>query len=95
VHSLQVRAVKHGMHLNEFGLWRWVGSVDADPDAGAEAPPTERRGRRPKTSALALEGLGSMWELVPTDTEQDIFDALGAEWVEPARRGWEFIERAR
>ncbi|KAJ7701481.1 hypothetical protein B0H17DRAFT_1195267 [Mycena rosella] len=32
--DLRIRASKIGMHLNEFGLWRWNESAEGEPDGG-------------------------------------------------------------
>jgi DNA polymerase beta len=64
--EIRTRAVSLGLHLNEFGLWRWQEN-ETDPD---------KKG---------------YWELVKAETEEDVLQELGMEWIIPERRNFSFI----
>lgn len=66
--TLRSRAHGLGMHLNEFGLWRWSGS-----DAKSQSEDA------------------SYWELMKAETEEDILENLGLEYVEPTKRNFGFL----
>lgn len=72
--DIRTKASNLGMHLNEFGLWRWQsnGSGD-DVETGAEVPEK------------------GYWELVKADTEEEILNELGMEFVEPTKRNFTFV----
>jgi DNA polymerase beta len=72
---IRVRAGNLGMHLNEFGLWRWQSNTSEEPDVGTEED---------------IEGKG-FWELMKADTEEDILTELGMEWIEPTKRNFVFV----
>jgi DNA polymerase beta len=61
-----MRALNLGLHLNEFGLWRWQEN-EANPDKNG------------------------YWELVKAETEEDVLEELGIEWIAPERRNFSFI----
>lgn len=70
--EMRSRAVKQGMLLNEYGLWRWQSN-------GSDAPvPTEMKD-------LNGEHKG-YWELVEAESEEKIMQAIGMEYLEPAQR---------
>lgn len=72
-----------GLRLNEYGLWRHCRSPGSSLDNSAE-PNGVTNGK----SAGAEEG---RWELIVSRTEQEIFDELGIDYVEPERRNFSFI----
>lgn len=89
---LRLKASKIGMHLNEFGLWRWVSNgpldVEADELGEAEANTEEQAG---ETSDR--EPRRGFWQLVRATTEEEIFEELGVDFVEPQRRNFAFITK--
>jgi DNA polymerase beta len=60
-HDVCTRAARHGLLLNEFGLWRWV-------DVG--------------------EG---SWELLCSESEEEIMDHIGMAYVPPEKRNFAFL----
>jgi DNA polymerase beta len=85
VRIARIAASRHGMYLNEYGLWRWHSSEEAsletqsddngDDDAG------ERRWRRPN----------GYWELVEGENEDRILDELELGSIAPQRRNFRFL----
>lgn len=71
--DIRTRAINLGMHLNEFGLWRWQSNGFERVNVGAEAE------RAPDTG---------YWELVKADTEEEILRELGLDFVEPTKRNF-------
>jgi DNA polymerase beta len=71
--DIRTKAINLGMHLNEFGLWRWQsnGSEEAHVNEGAE--------RASETG---------YWELVKADTEEQILRELGMDFIEPTKRNF-------
>jgi len=66
--DLRTRASKLGMHLNEFGLWRWQTEDVKNED--------EQKG---------------FWELIKVESEEEILNELGLEYVEPEKRNFGFV----
>ena len=69
--DMRSRAHHAGMHLNEYGLWRFH-SRDDGIASGSET--------------------SGDWELVASETEEDIFDALDMSYVEPQKRNFSFLQ---
>jgi DNA polymerase beta len=89
IRHLRLKAIKAGMHLNEFGLWRWISNgspdlegkpIDADKAEHAEGTSEEQK-------------KSGFWQLIPTTTEEDIFKELGMDFVEPSRRNFAFLSK--
>ncbi|KAJ7022732.1 hypothetical protein C8F04DRAFT_233117 [Mycena alexandri] len=79
IRDLRIRAMKIGLHLNEFGLWRWNTEEDSDGDpesSGLEENEEEE-----------AEGRG-FWELVRAETEEEVLGELGMEYIEPTKRNY-------
>lgn len=77
IKDLRIQACKLGMHLNEYGLWRWVSHDTED------------------TSDSSQEENGH-WELIHTETEEDILHELDKSWIEPTKRNFSFLsDKAR
>jgi DNA polymerase beta len=70
---LRGKAIKVGMRLNDFGLWKrptnWKPSQDRERKEDDEN-----------------------WELIPTETEQDVFDELNEGWVDPEKRNFNNLQ---
>ena len=81
---LRLKAIKQGMHLNEFGLWRWV----SDNFQGTE----ETEGAAETEEAEENKRSG-YWQLIRVTTEEEIFERLGMDFVEPHRRNFAFINQ--
>lgn len=73
---LRGKAIKVGMRLNDFGLWKrptgWKPSQDV------ESKDDDKN-----------------WELVPTETEQDVFEELNEGWVDPEKRNFNNLQGRR
>ena len=83
---LRLKAIKQGMHLNEFGLWRWItNSPPGTEEKEAEAENEDAEGGR--------HGRSGFWQLIRATTEEDIFEQLGIDFVEPHRRNFTFINK--
>jgi DNA polymerase beta len=82
-----MKASKLGMHLNEFGLWRWNSNKPRSADGvNVDA-----------VSEVEIEegdvGGGGFWQLIRATTEEEIFEELGVGFVEPHRRNFTFINK--
>lgn len=75
--DLRKRASQLGMHLNESGLWRFHPRNDDTSPKSTDDPAT-------------AEGY---WELVASETEDDIFNELDMSWIEPEKRNFSFLVR--
>ena len=82
---LQSQANQSGLLLNEYGLWKWNQNSpsdststddDAEADAGVYDSPEKENG---------------YWSLVRSSTENDIFEELGIDFIEPSKRNFSFI----
>ena len=75
-------ASRLGLLLNDFGLWKFCRTLKATDDlsdlreVGDSNKNNDEEGR---------------WELVGSKTENEIFEGLGMEYVEPSRRNFSFI----
>lgn len=96
VRIARIAAARHGMYLNEYGLWRWHSSEEAsletqrddnDDDDAADADPDaeERRRLRPY----------GYWELVEGENEDRILDELELGSIAPQRRNFRFLSSKR
>jgi len=90
VRIARISAARHGMYLNEYGLWRWHSSEEAsletqsddDDDAmNADSDAEEGRRRRPN----------GYWELVEGENEDRILDELELGSIAPQRRNFRFL----
>lgn len=72
-----------GLRLNDYGLWR-----HCRPPGSSFDNSTELNEVTNGKSAGTEEG---RWELIASRTEQEIFDELGIDYVEPERRNFSFI----
>lgn len=75
--DIRKRAQAMGMQLNEYGLWRFR------PQSGSSR-------MTPHGTATASEEDGH-WELVASETEEEILDQLNMPWVEPEKRNFSFL----
>ncbi|KIY46735.1 Nucleotidyltransferase [Fistulina hepatica ATCC 64428] len=80
---IRKKAASLGYLLNDFGLWKW--SVDW-PDS----PSNGQHVRHDPEGALEH----GFWALQRTESEAEIFEALGLEYVEPTKRNFIFLTNA-
>jgi DNA polymerase beta len=73
--DIRVKANNLGMHLNEFGLWRWQSNGSVEPGA---------------ITGEGVEDRG-FWELIKAESEEEILTELGMDWVEPTKRSFAFV----
>lgn len=73
--NLAVRkaASRLDFRLNEYGLWKWQGAVASVDDVYKQR---------------SIEQHGGYWELVVSEREEDILEAVGMGWVAPERRNF-------
>ncbi|KAF9242649.1 hypothetical protein BU15DRAFT_72762 [Melanogaster broomeanus] len=81
---MRTAASRLGYSLNEYGLWRWRDAADGDPQGEFY-------------DEKSVEQYGGYWDLVEDASarEEDIFKAIGVEWVPRDRRNFEFIGAKR
>ncbi|KAG8214535.1 hypothetical protein J3R82DRAFT_9596 [Butyriboletus roseoflavus] len=70
--AIRRAASRLGLRLNEYGLWRWRVVATTDEI----------------DKQRSIEQHGGYWELVASEKEEDIFEAVGMEWVAPERRNF-------
>jgi DNA polymerase beta len=89
VRIARLAAARHGMYLDEYGLWRWHSSEEAslesqsDADADVVDPDVEERRRRWRPNGY--------WELVEGENEDRILDELELGSIAPQRRNFRFL----
>ena len=79
-------ASKLGMVLNEYGLWQFHSNDDSLYAAEVYKTPGKR------TKRLLSQLTNGYWELLPSDTEEQILDHLGLPYVEPDMRNFANIK---
>jgi DNA polymerase beta len=84
---VRARALNLGLHLDEFGLWKWR-SVESAESTEEQPTPAATEGQDP-------ENTGGYWELLKVSTEEDIFSLLDMEYVEPHRRNFGYLKTAK
>ncbi|KAH9057523.1 hypothetical protein EDB87DRAFT_1686253 [Lactarius vividus] len=77
----RLAAARHGMHLDEYGLWRWHTPAEA---ALESRPPDDDDDDDDDICA-------GYWELVEGENEERILDELALGSVPPARRNFRFL----
>lgn len=75
--NLAVRkaASQLGFRFNEYGLWKWQGTATLASIDEAD-------------KQKSIEQHGGFWELVTSEREEDILEAVGIGWVAPERRNF-------
>ncbi|KZV61171.1 Nucleotidyltransferase [Peniophora sp. CONT] len=91
IRAARTAAMRQGLLLNEYGLWRWVPGPHAPvgqifPDRSAVG-----RGKTQWAVATRDEGLEGDWELLEAETEEEILEQLGMGLVPPAKRNFMFL----
>lgn len=88
VRIARLAAARHGMHLDEYGLWRWHAPAEAALESHSSAA-------APGGGVSTDEGDGDVcagyWELVEGESEACILDELALGAVPPARRNFRFL----
>jgi DNA polymerase beta len=85
VRIARLAAARHGMYLDEYGLWRWHSSDEAALESQSDAADTERQ---PNAVGSAVAGY---WELVEGENEDRILDELELGSIPPHRRNFRFL----
>jgi DNA polymerase beta len=83
VRIARIAAARHGMYLNEYGLWRWHSPEEASLETQSDdnADPYAEERRRPN----------GYWELVEGENEDRILDELELGSIAPQRRNFRFL----
>jgi DNA polymerase beta len=84
VRTARLAAARHGMYLDEYGLWRWHSSEEAALESQSNADAD----RRPNAVGSAVAGY---WELVEGESEDRILDELELGSIAPRRRNFRFL----
>jgi DNA polymerase beta len=89
VRIARIAAARHGMYLNEYGLWRWHSSEEVShetqPDNNDDDDAEEKRGQHSS----------GYWELVEGENEDRILDELELGSIAPQRRNFRFLTSKR
>ncbi|KAH7885439.1 hypothetical protein F5I97DRAFT_1885431 [Phlebopus sp. FC_14] len=81
---IRSQAVRAGLRLNEYGLWKWhEASPSADIDLDPDSEP-----------ALSEGSLGH-WEFLFGDSEDKIFQEISMPYVEPERRNFSNLSQSK
>lgn len=89
--AARTAAMRQGLFLNEYGLWRWVPGPHAPPGQIFPDRPAVGRGLAAWTAEVHDEGLVGNWELLEAETEEAILEQLGMGLVPPAKRNFMFL----
>ena len=81
--DLSTRAQNIGMLFNHHGLWNWNSSQTESPAPNAESQ-----------SFVGTMNDG-YWSLAKSTTEEEIFQELGMDFVDPTRRNFAFVSGKR
>lgn len=73
------KAAEIGLHFNEFGLWRF------------HAEDSDRARSTPAPSGARIKITPGHWELLPSESEEQIFEELGLDWIDPEKRNFAFL----
>ena len=98
VRTCRINATKLGMHLNEFGLWRWNESLSPPPLSVPNRRNTKHAKEKAKRDREEAERRGNMkgwWELVQGESEEGILRSLGRGGVPPEKRNYRFLTSRR
>ncbi|KAH9959795.1 hypothetical protein BC827DRAFT_1134175, partial [Russula dissimulans] len=96
VRTARLAAARHGMYLDEYGLWRWHSSEEAalesqshlQSNADATAGVQEQQNGPGAGPGVAAAGY---WELVEGESEDRILDELELASIAPHRRNFRFL----
>ncbi|KAI0249051.1 hypothetical protein BJV78DRAFT_1378383 [Lactifluus subvellereus] len=88
VRIARLAAARHGMYLDEYGLWRWHSSEEAALESQSNADADADAERRQNAVGSAVAGY---WELVEGESEDRILDELELGSIAPYRRNFRFL----
>ncbi|KAG9315847.1 hypothetical protein JVU11DRAFT_3496 [Chiua virens] len=71
--AIRRAASQLGLRLNEYGLWKWQDAATTQVD---------------DMDKRSIEEQGGYWEMMTSDKEKDIFEAIRMEWVAPEKRNF-------
>ena len=84
----RLAAARQGMHLNEYGLWRW----HPPAEAALESHPSVAGDTGAHEGGVdGADVCAGYWELVEGESEARILDELALGWIPPARRNFRFL----
>jgi DNA polymerase beta len=96
VRIARLAAVRHGMYLDEYGLWRWHSSEEAMLESESESQPIadakSQIGNDVAVTTTSGGGGGGYWELVEGESEDRILDELELGAIAPQRRNFRFLK---
>jgi len=78
------------MLFNEYGLWKWNLSDPPTPVSSTSEPTETSLEKGEDASTLDHLNKG-YWSLVKSATEEDIFEELGMDYVDPTKRNFSFV----
>ncbi|KAK2465714.1 hypothetical protein APHAL10511_002258 [Amanita phalloides] len=84
VRYIKYKALNLGLHLDEFGVWKWHSVENGEP---AKEPVMGEDNNRAKPCGY--------WELLQASSEKDIFSLLGMEHVLPQRRNFAYLRSGK
>jgi DNA polymerase beta len=92
VRIARIAASRHGMYLNEYGLWRWHSPEEASLETqlnnndGYEAINAD-----PYAEEIKQPRANGFWELVEGENEDRILDEIELGSIAPQRRNFRFL----
>jgi DNA polymerase beta len=88
VRIARLAAARHGMYLDEYGLWRWHSSEEAALEYQSDAHGNADVETRVDEVGSKVAGY---WELVEGESEDRILDELELGSIPPHRRNFRFL----
>jgi DNA polymerase beta len=100
VRTARLAAARHGMYLDEYGLWRWHSSDEAALESQSDADDHTNAGPeiQPNATTAGTESevvVAGYWELVEGESEERILDELELGMISPHRRNFRFLSNRR
>ena len=83
VKYVRQKALSLGLHLDDFGLWKWHSSNESGESTEEQYTPV--------TNEDSEHPVGH-WELCKVPTEVHIFSSVNMEYVHPHRRNFRYLE---
>ena len=91
VRIARIAASRHGMYLNEYGLWRWHSPEEASLESQSDGDGDGNGDGNDDAEEIGRRRPNGYWELVEGENEDRILDELELGSIAPQRRNFQFL----